>query len=114
MENQATLRAFNGSKSLKTLITGANGHVGANLVRALLAQKREVRVLLHRSDSAIAGLDVERAYGDVLDPDSLDAAMEADVVHHLVAKINIDGTGHEDMLLTNVAGRKCGRRLSQG
>ena len=30
-------------------VTGASGHVGANLVRALLARGERVRVLIHRS-----------------------------------------------------------------
>ena len=31
---------------MKYLVTGATGHLGANLVRRLLADKHEVRVLL--------------------------------------------------------------------
>ena len=90
---------------MKTLITGATGHVGANLVRALLEQKRDVRVLIHQRDTSLEGLDVERVHGDVLNPNSLTAAFEGvDFVHHLVAKINIDGTQHDAMLRTNVEG----------
>ena len=29
---------------MKTIITGANGHIGANLTRALIAKGREVRI----------------------------------------------------------------------
>ena len=54
------------------LVTGANGHLGANLLRRLLADGEEVRVLLRpKSDnSSMAGLAVEPAYGDLRDPRS--------------------------------------------
>ena len=90
---------------MTTLITGANGLVGANLVRALLAQERDVRVLLHRNDSALEGLPITRCYGDVRDPDSLARAMDGvTIVHHLVAKISLDGTGHDEMMCINGEG----------
>lgn len=90
---------------MTTLITGANGLVGANLVRALLAQKRDVRVLLHHNDSALTGLPIARVYGDVCDPNVLNEAMQGvTVVHHLAAKISLDGTGHEAMQRINVGG----------
>jgi dihydroflavonol-4-reductase len=71
---------------MKTVVTGATGHVGANLVRALLDQGRSVRVLLHVNRRAIEGLDVEVAEGDVCDANSLFKAFEgADVVYNLSA-----------------------------
>ena len=36
------------------LVTGASGHVGANLVRALLAQGRPVRALIQDMVAAVA------------------------------------------------------------
>lgn len=73
-----------------TVVTGANGHVGANLIRALLTQGRRVRTLIHVNRQAIEGLDVEIAEGDVLDVASLcDAFNGAEVVYHLAARISI-------------------------
>ncbi len=59
------------------LVAGASGFVGSHITRALVPQGRRVRVLLRKSSSqkALAGLDVEVVYGDVLDPASLRAAM---------------------------------------
>lgn len=59
------------------LVAGASGFVGSHITRTLVAQGRRVRVLLRKSSSqkALAGLNVEVAYGDVLDPASLAAAM---------------------------------------
>jgi dihydroflavonol-4-reductase len=76
------------------LVTGASGHIGANLVRALLARGRSVRVLVHTEGRARAldGLDVERLAGDVRDVAAVRRACAGvEVVHHLAAVISIDG-----------------------
>src|SRR5215468_6887327 len=74
------------------LVTGASGHVGANLVRELLRLGERVRVLVHRDTRAIDGLPVERCFGDVCHPNSLRGAVEgAQIVFHLAAVISIDG-----------------------
>jgi dihydroflavonol-4-reductase len=71
-------------------VTGAAGHVGANLVRALLDKGRQTRVLVHEDQRAIKGLDVEVVKGDICDPESLvDAFDGAEVVYHLAAHISI-------------------------
>lgn len=59
------------------LVTGASGFVGSHVTRALTRQGRRVRVLLRATSrtEALAGLGVEVVHGDVLDPDSLRAAM---------------------------------------
>lgn len=73
------------------LVTGATGHVGVNLVRALLQEGRRVRVLMHEDrGGCLDGLDVERAQGDVLDPASLRRAVDGvEVVYHLAALISV-------------------------
>lgn len=53
------------------VVTGPAGHVGANLVRALLAEGQQVRALVHRDRRALEGLGVDRVQGDVRDLDSL-------------------------------------------
>ena len=63
---------------MRTLVTGATGYLGVDLVQALREQGREVRALA-RSDAGAArlegsGAEVER--GDVSDPGSLPAAFE--------------------------------------
>lgn len=75
---------------MTVVVTGAAGHAGANLVRALLAQGRPTRALVHLDQQAIAELDVEVAEGDIRDPDSLTSAFKgAEVVYHLAARISI-------------------------
>ncbi len=72
------------------VVTGAAGHVGANLVRALAAKGSPVRALVHLDRRALEGLDIEVVAGDIRDPDSLLKAFEgAEVVYHLAALISI-------------------------
>ena len=73
---------------MKTVVTGASGHIGANLTRAFVDRGVPVRALVHRDRRSLEGLDVETVRADVLDPDSLETAFEgADVVYHLAAVI---------------------------
>lgn len=72
------------------VVTGAAGHVGANLVPALLAQGRPPRVLGHKDRRAFQGLGVEVVQGDICDLESLvEAFKNAEVVYHLAARISI-------------------------
>lgn len=87
------------------VVTGASGHVGANLVRALLAEGRPVRVLLRKDSRAVAGLPVEKVEGDVLDPASLLHVMRgASTVFHAAGRISIVGSEHGLVDRTNVQG----------
>lgn len=73
---------------MKTLITGATGFIGSNLVRLLL-EKGESLTCLVRQDSNtrnIDGLDVEFVYGDITDIRSLHRALKGcNKVYHLAA-----------------------------
>lgn len=90
---------------MTVVVTGASGHVGGNLVRALLAAGRRVRCVVRDDARAIAGLDVERVRADVFDPASLRAAFDgAEVVYHLAAKVSIEGDPGGIVHRTNVEG----------
>ena len=92
---------------MTTLITGASGHVGANLTRFLLENKRAVRVLQHNQDEAITGLPVEIFQGDVRDVTSLvRACQNIDVVYHLAATISIEMSHWRDIEAVNVHGAR--------
>ena len=92
-----------------TLVTGATGHLGANLVRRLLLDGNRVRILLRpqHDGRAVDGLDVERAYGDIRDRSSLDAAMHGCArVFHCAAMISITRGGEQEIYDTNVLGTR--------
>jgi dihydroflavonol-4-reductase len=93
-----------------TLVTGATGLVGNNVVRRLLEQGQAVRVLARAGADArpLVGLNVEIARGDVRDRQAVAAALQgvAHVVHaagHVqigwrgldaARAINVEGTRH--------------------
>lgn len=89
------------------LVTGATGHVGNVLVRKLSSEGAPIRALvLPRDDCAsLRGLQVEKVEGNVLDPDSLDRAMEdVEMVYHLAGIIAIMPGAEEIMRRVNVEG----------
>lgn len=68
-----------------TLVTGATGLVGFNIVQALHGQGRRIRALVRSPQRACTLLppDVELAAGDLTDPDSLRRALAGcSVVYH--------------------------------
>lgn len=95
---------------MKVVVTGADGLLGSNLVRVLLAAGHRVRVFLQegKRSPTLDGLNLERRYGDILDPGALTAAFDAcqAVVHAaastsiwparspMVRRINIEGTAN--------------------
>ncbi len=88
-------------------ITGANGHVGANLVRRLLKDEYEIRVLQYHDHEAFDGLNVEAVPGDLNDPESLvPFCKDLDVLIHLAAKITIGSNKYESVYKINVDGTK--------
>ena len=73
------------------LVTGGSGHLGANLVRRLIADGRTVRVLLRHgsNNESMDGLKVDRVYGDLRDRAALDKAMAGIAgVYHAAANVS--------------------------
>jgi len=90
---------------MSVLVTGATGHLGCNLVRALLSKGRRVRVLIHTSRLGIEGLNIETITGDVLDLDSLVRAFDGvEVVYHLAGYISLSPRDRPLMEAVNVQG----------
>lgn len=93
---------------MKILITGADGMLGTSLVHLLLKRNYEITAFIHPSSKSttLDNLPVQKVYGDILNPKTLDDAFKSvDVVIHAAAstavwpsrsefvrKINIDGT----------------------
>ena len=93
-----------------TLVTGATGYLGVELIRQLRAQGRDVRALIRNWDSEqrIAGTGAASVLGDVTDPDTLPAALDgvsrvfhlAGVVGHRAAdeprlqRVNVEGAAN--------------------
>ncbi|HUA35037.1 MAG TPA: hopanoid-associated sugar epimerase [Candidatus Binataceae bacterium] len=95
--------------SKTALVTGGNGFVGSHVVRALLARGDHVRVLLReKADrSALVGLDIELAIGDLRDASSVErASTGCNEVYHVAADYRLWLTDPAPMYATNVEGTK--------
>ena len=104
-----------------SVVTGASGHIGYALVKALQAKNEKFRILIRSESKIFDGIPCEKVFGDVTDPDSLEKAFEgAEVVYHLAGIIDVGGGKEELVRNVNVQGtinvvdacKKCGvRRL---
>lgn len=75
---------------MKTLVTGANGLLGSNLVRELLSRNHEVRVMVRKGSDlrTLTGLDIEILYGDILDEQFVNHAVSGcDYAIHAAGKV---------------------------
>lgn len=80
-----------GTSAGKVLLTGASGHLGANLLRRLVTEGYQVRVLIRpgSDNAAIDGVDCERIYGDLRDAESVDRAVNGcRRIFHAAAKVS--------------------------
>jgi len=92
---------------MKTFITGATGFIGASIVRELLKDGREVRVLVREGSdtSNLTGLDVEFCTGDLRDSGSLDRGLKGcDVLYHAAADYRLWTRTPQEMYRINVEG----------
>jgi dihydroflavonol-4-reductase len=88
-----------------TLVTGASGHLGATLVRHLLARGHRVRALIHSHSVSLEGLPIERVRGDILDRASLDPAFDGvEAVFHLAAAVSLYKADAERVTRINTLG----------
>ncbi|MSP60849.1 MAG: NAD-dependent epimerase/dehydratase family protein [Myxococcales bacterium] len=93
------------------LVTGGAGHLGANLVRRLIADGHggDIRALYRpASDNrALDGLPIELVAGDLRDLESLRAAVRGcDLVYHCAAKISTLAGSEREIFDCNVVGTR--------
>ena len=90
---------------MTSVVTGASGHLGGTLVRALLEQGGEVRAVDLVEGPALSGLGVEYRHADILDAGQVGRAIEgARVVYHMAGKISVAGDPDGSVYRTNVEG----------
>lgn len=92
-------------RALKILLTGASGFVGSAVLRKLLAQGDQVRVLVREASNTanISGLPVEILHGDLNDQNALKNAVKgAEGVFHVAADYRIWVPDEAAMMRTNL------------
>ncbi len=105
-----------------TLVTGATGLVGNNVVRQLIAQGTPVRVLIRQSSDRrpLEGLNVEPVFGDVCQAESVwQACRSVGAVVHAAGYVHIGRSKLDQHRTVNVEGtrnvaraaRECGVRM---
>lgn len=93
---------------MKTLVTGASGLLGSNLVRVLSARGEQVRALYRKGDPTL-GIEgvpgVEHFHGDIRDRESVARAMkDVSYVYHCAAMVSIWAPNPAPMRAVNVGG----------
>lgn len=91
------------------LVTGAGGHLGANLVRRLVADGQQVRALIHtdRDKASIEGLPVESMSGNLCDKTFTTLAVHGcRQIYHCAAKVSTTYRDKEDVFEANVIATK--------
>ena len=91
---------------MKVLVTGANGFIGSNLCEKLIEKGFEVRALILPGSPEwyLEGIEVEKVYGDVCQPETLEKAVEGiEVIFHL-AGIARDWGRWQDFIRVNAWG----------
>jgi dihydroflavonol-4-reductase len=91
----------------KALVTGANGFIGANVVRALLAHGEDVRAFVRPGSDrrSLAELPVEVTEGDLRDPASVHRAVAGCArVYHVGADYRLWARDPRELYDTNVRG----------
>lgn len=92
---------------MKIAVTGATGHVGITLCKALIADHYDV-VGFYRNEAKtepLKTLNMQLCQGDVLDASFLEQHLaDVDVVINLAAMISIDGDPNGTVMKTNIEG----------
>ncbi|MEE8582089.1 MAG: NAD-dependent epimerase/dehydratase family protein [Myxococcota bacterium] len=98
---------------MTAVVTGGGGHIGANLVRELLARGERVRVIEFARSRALEGLPIELVEGDVLHMPSLkEAFADADVVYHLAGVVSVDSDRDGQICRVNIDGAENAARAA--
>ena len=89
---------------MKTLVTGSTGFLGSAILRKLLEDGREVKVLIREKSNTtnIDGIDVEIAYGDLRDSGSLQSALNDATFYTIPPPTTVYGIKTNNSFMTSM------------
>jgi nucleoside-diphosphate-sugar epimerase len=102
-------RGSSGGTNMKVLITGANGHIGAHVVRACESRGHEVKALVRKGADlrGLEGTSAEKHSGDIRDKESLRRAAEGcDAIIHMATVYKLTATDPEEIIGPAVEGAR--------
>ena len=99
---------------MSTVVTGASGHVGAALIRALLAEGHAVKAIDLDPGIALDGLPVEIHRGDICDGAFVAGVLaKGDTLFHLASVISTSGDKGGRVHAVNVDGARTVARVAR-
>ena len=93
----------------RALVTGANGFIGAHVVRAALEAGTEVRAMVREGSDqrSLDGLPIEIVHGDLTEPTSLaDALVGVNTLFNVAARYDLSRRARADAYRANVEGTR--------
>lgn len=95
---------------MKVLVTGATGALGPSLVKALMEDSHDVRILVRTQRADFSSEKLEQIRGDIRNTSVLRSAVEGvDVVYHLASTLHINNPSRalrHEYRRTNVEGTR--------
>ena len=94
---------------MNTLVTGGTGFIGSHLARALADRGDELRILARRSSSldALAGVEFERAMGDITDRRAVRRAVAGvERVFHVAGRTSLRRSDRAGVWAANARGAR--------
>jgi dihydroflavonol-4-reductase len=101
---------------VKVFVTGATGFVGSHVARELASRGADLRLLVRRTSNLanVEGLAAETVTGDLLDPESLRAAIRGcEAVMHVAADYRLWVRDSDTMYRANVEGTRALLRIAR-
>ncbi len=91
---------------MKIALTGAGGHIGNNICRALLLHGHQISALVrNQDDEALEKLPIKIIRGNLMNNEALDSMLHnVDLLIHMAAIVSINPADRKKILYTNIEG----------
>ncbi|KXK39943.1 MAG: NAD-dependent epimerase/dehydratase family protein [Saprospiraceae bacterium] len=92
---------------MRVAVTGATGHIGSAVCRALIQRQYSVVALVRNESDVLRGLPIQQIYGDITIPESIDKlTAQCDAIIHTAGLIRLGYTFDQEIYDINFEGTK--------